>query len=129
MRPQRRGDVTTPVILWIGVIIAVIIIISWFTLRIFPIQQDSENARADLLMIKDAITTACQSKTYTKQYNPLTSKGILEVNATTICLKTLTRSECKEIACTLNTEKTFEMSTVLYLAIIKDDRGIIIEQR
>ncbi len=50
------------------------------------------------------------------------------MNATNICLKTLSRVECKEIACALSTEQTFELSKVKYLSIVRDDRGVRIEQ-
>jgi hypothetical protein len=73
---SRKGDSSSPTIMWIGVILAILIIVAWFLLHLRPAQQEMKGVQYDLESIRASMQKGCGSIQYIKVYNPRTEKGL-----------------------------------------------------
>jgi hypothetical protein len=96
---ERTGDVISPVIMWLGVLLALVIAGAWFMGRLRPVSQDFETVTADLRAIREAAGRACSSVAYLYRYNPHTEEGTIRINGSSACINLSGTGQCTQLPC------------------------------
>jgi hypothetical protein len=121
-----KGDSTVNVIMWIGGILAVLICVTWYMQKVYPIHISVERADQDLTSIQGKINSACNSFGYESRYNPVTEKGVLTINGSVICINATGSSSCREALCSINDFFTADLENITDIRFIKNESGIFV---
>ena len=82
----RRGDMTTPVLLWFAVIAAVLIMVVWYARAGDLMRIGTGSIDEDLTKIHYALSLACTNQGYFERIALNTKNAIAEFNQTNICI-------------------------------------------
>ena len=117
-----KGDADTYVILWIGTIIAVLIVSYWFFGKVQPISKESRLIGDTLDNFKNEFNIACNSLVYQVKVNPSLEKGIFYNNYSKICIKSknLNSTTCRTAICNISTSFSFDLSKIIDIIILKN---------
>jgi hypothetical protein len=127
MRGAHRGDIISPLVMWIGVVLAVLIAASWFFTKLWPSQQDIYSVNFDTKSIRDAISQACSSIADYRRYNPRTERGWVTINATAVCINASYHSgatyRCARIDCPGSSTVAADLASFTFIII--DKQGVL----
>ena len=121
MNFSKNADVMTATIMWIGVVIAVIISLSWFLTKLKPDQVAQETIRFDLSEIKQIVERACTSISFFKDYNPRTEEGYFFANQTNACINSSIFFDCITLTCNNSNTAVIDLSNITYIKIAMDE--------
>ena len=77
---NRRGDIATPIIMWIAVFAVSLIVFSWYATTIRPLHGESNVIEYDLRQLSQYASNACNSRSYEARYNPRMNYGEITIN-------------------------------------------------
>jgi repressor of nif and glnA expression len=117
---RKKAETQTHVIMWIGIILAVFILLLWVIKNVAPRHLDLETVNADLSDIKGHINSACISSYYRVEFNPRTFMGYLIINDSKICIDNHF-DKCRLLMCSAGIEKVIMLDNITYLIIEKND--------
>ena len=116
----KKGDSASNVIAWVGLLIAVLICVTFVAGHVKPGQLIVEVIHQDLAKIQANINNACNSYYYRVKFNPVMEEGILTVQNNEVCINS-TYYECKQFLCDKDFNVTLDLSNITYLVIEKDE--------
>lgn len=112
--------------MWMGVIIAILISVTWFIMKLKPQQATQESIRFDLLEIKSIVETGCSSIYYSKDYNPRTEVGFFKFNKTNACINSSDFSDCVLLPCNNSNEGNLDLAKLTSIRIAMEKNLTII---
>jgi hypothetical protein len=128
-RWTARAEVGTPVIGWLAIIMAGLIMVTWFlTSGAYTRLAGLDILDRDMLHIQLLVDEACNSIRYHNSYNPLTEKGEITFSPDEICIS-LPRgtiqhrspvTRCTTPLCDLGLDASFDLASISELVIDKD---------
>jgi hypothetical protein len=121
---NARAETATNIILWLGSLVAVLIIIIWLGKNITPANYEYKVISEDLEKLQYDISDACNSFLLNRTYNPKVEAGNFTVNDTFICIRTKTFSQCKQIICNISFNAVYDLSNITYITILKQNQTI-----
>jgi hypothetical protein len=116
----RKGDSASNIISWIGLLVAVLICVTFVAGHVKPGQLIVEVIHQDLTKVQTNINNACNSYYYKAKFNPLMEEGVLTVQNNEVCINS-TYYECKQFLCDKDFNVTLDLSNITYLLIEKDE--------
>ena len=116
----KKGDSASNIIAWIGLLIAILICVTFVGARLKPGQLVVEVIHQDLTKVQTNINNACNSYYYRAKFNPMMEEGILTVADNHVCINS-TYYECKEFICDKDFNITLDLSNITYLVIEKNE--------
>jgi hypothetical protein len=117
---SKKGDMVTPVIMWLSVLLALGIIVVWFMGHLKPVQTAQETMRFDLLEIKKAVERGCSSIYFTKEYNPRTEEGFLAVNQSLLCINASSFFDCVSLPCNVSNYIKIDLANLTFVKVAMD---------
>ena len=96
---HARGEISGELILWFGIIIAVLISSAWFLTTFSSARQDPASLTGDLFSLVASINSGCTANSYSDAYNPKTETGLLEGEGNTLCFARDKTRICKKPLC------------------------------
>jgi hypothetical protein len=118
---HARGEISGELILWFGIIIAVLISSAWFLTTFSSARQDPAALTGDLFSLVASINSGCTASTYSDAFNPNTEEGLLEGEGNQLCFARDKTRICKKPLC-----GTYD-GVSIDLAAIKNVRITIVE--
>ena len=118
-KSKKKGDIASPVFMWMAIFLVMIISGLWFVRKIRPLENVSQTVNYDLEQIKMSASYACSSDSYQKKYNPRTERGELVVNETGACINVTGIKYCTNFFCRLNNTLTEDLANITFIYIIK----------
>lgn len=125
MRFNNKADAMTATIMWIGVVIAVLLSVTWFIMKLRPHQSVEDAIRFDLSEIKSIVSRACVSKYFVKDYNPRIENGFLIANQTHACINSSLFFDCTSLSCNNSNNAIVDLASITYIKISNDKNLII----
>lgn len=116
----KKADSASNIISWIGLLLAVLICVSFVGARLKPGQLIVEVIHQDLTKVQTNINNACNSYYYKAKFNPMIEDGTLTVSGNQVCINS-TYYECKEFICDKEFNITLDLSNITYLVIEKNE--------
>jgi len=116
----KKGDSASNIIAWIGLLIAILICVTFVGARLKPGQVIVEVIHQDLTKVQTNINNACNSYYYKAKFNPMMEEGTLTVADNQVCINS-TYYECKEFICDNDFNITLDLSNITYLVIEKNE--------
>jgi hypothetical protein len=116
----KKGDSASNIIAWIGLLLAVLICVSFVAAQVKPGQLIVEVIHQDLTKVQTNINNACNSYYYRVKFNPMIEQGILTVMDNQVCINS-TYFECKEFICEDDFNISLDLSNITYLVIEKNE--------
>ncbi|MBW3002426.1 hypothetical protein KY338_04690 [Candidatus Woesearchaeota archaeon] len=116
----KKGDSASNIIAWIGLLLAVLICVSFVAAQVKPGQLIVEVIHQDLTKVQTNINNACNSYYYRAKFNPMIEQGILTVMDNQVCINS-TYFECKEFICEDDFNISLDLSNITYLVIEKNE--------
>lgn len=123
---NRKSQTSSSAVIWIGLIVAVIIVVSFFLFKINPSHIDFELQNIDLEAIQSRLNLACNSYFFESNYNPVTEKGMLIIYNDKICIND-TIQTCRMSLCDTDVNHNFNLSEIIEIKILKKEGGDDIE--
>lgn len=117
---NKKGETQTNVIMWLGVIMAVSIVVLWSIKNLSPRHLDLETVNSDLEGVQHHINAACSSSYYKAKFNPITINGKLFINNSQICIEN-SFNKCRMTLCSVEDNFTIELYNVTYIIIEKNE--------
>lgn len=93
---MRRGDSSSNIIIFLTILIAAIILVTWYVQAVMPTRQIIGAAMEDLQELSQHFTNACSATRYNATYLFATPAGIFEGNETHFCIYTEAYGNCKQ---------------------------------
>lgn len=118
---NKKCESTSVIILWIGVILATLIVIFWAIGKTNMTHYSFEKTNSDLDEIQGKINQACISHYYNAHINPVTEKGVFKTNGTLICINNTKIFYCKETMCNLSSNIIIDLKNITYINILKEE--------
>jgi len=116
----KKGDSASNIIAWVGLLIAVLICVSFVAAQVKPGQLIVEVIHQDLAKVQSNINNACNSYYYRAKFNPMIEDGTLTVQGDQVCINS-TYYECKQFLCENDFNITLDLSNITYLVIEKNE--------
>ncbi|MBD3304345.1 hypothetical protein GF343_04310 [Candidatus Woesearchaeota archaeon] len=116
----KKGDSASNIIAWIGLLIAVLICVSFVAAQVKPGQLIVEVIHQDLTKVQTNINNACNSYYYRAKFNPMIEEGTLAVVDNQVCINS-TYFECKKFICEDDFNISLDLSNITYLVIEKNE--------
>jgi len=85
---MRKGDVASPIIMWMGAILAGGIVLVWYLQHISPGQVTISRMDDDLERIHEQVNLACQSESSSSSVT-IRSEGTFLINSSVLCIRGL----------------------------------------
>jgi hypothetical protein len=124
MKTSRRGDSISNVVVFLTVLIAALIIVTWYVTSVRPTREVIGAVTSDLSNIGRHIANACGSTTYRGAYDVATKNGRLVANATHYCVVTSVFGNCEPAVCALSdTDITFSAGLI---SITRENSGPVV---
>ena len=120
MIQHKKGEGPSHVIMWLGILLTVIISVSWLVTKISPRQLQLEKTSIDLESVQGKINAACNSDYYMSKYNPLLSDGVLILNNSDVCVSGAI-SLCRSTLCRTNISSEISLSKIHNIIIKKNE--------
>ena len=116
----KKGDSASNIIAWIGLLISILICVSFVAAQVKPGQLIVEVIHQDLTKVQSNINNACNSYYYRAKFNPMIEDGTLTVQGDQVCINS-TYYECKQFLCETDFNITLDLSNITYLVIEKNE--------
>lgn len=116
----KKADSASNIIAWIGLLLAVLICVSFVAAQVKPGQLIVEVIHQDLTKVQSNINNACNSYYYRAKFNPMIEEGTLTVIDNQVCINS-TYFECKEFICDKDFNVSLDLSNITYLVIEKNE--------
>lgn len=116
---DKKGSTVSNIIMWIGIVLALLIIIFGVTKRISPEHYTYEKINYDLKKINNKIEESYTAYEYFAKYNPKNEKGTLIITEDKICINN-SLYYCKEIVSDLD-EQNISLENITYIIISKEE--------
>ncbi|MBW2973650.1 hypothetical protein KY346_04610 [Candidatus Woesearchaeota archaeon] len=117
---NRKGDSASNIIAWVGLLVAVLICVTFVAGQVKPGQLIVEVIHQDLTKVQTNINNACNSYYYKTKFNPMIEEGILTIKDGEACINS-TYHECREFFCEEDFNITLDLSNITYLVIEKNE--------
>lgn len=118
---RRRGDVSSGVILFIGLIVIGVILVTWYIRTIQPTRQEISTVADDMAELRQHFANACGVTIYNASYVLSTDNARLVLNSSHYCVLAGGFGSCRPAPCALGiTELSPERLQPLR---IEKDRG------
>ena len=121
---KKKGDLATPIIMWLAILAVVIIVISWYVTSIRPLNAEASVIEYDLRQVFIYVDNACGSRFYEAKYNPRMNYGKIEFNQSNACIITDDLNSCISLTCNFSDYSYFNLSDIINLIITKSN-GIL----
>lgn len=118
---KKKGDLATPIIMWLAVLAVVIIVISWYVANIRPLNAEASVIEYDLRQLFIFVDNACASRFYEAKYNPRMNYGKIEFNQSEVCIITDDLNSCIFLTCNVSDYSNFNLSDIINLIITKSN--------
>lgn len=119
---SEKGSVS-PAIIWLGVIVAVLIVVVWYVTSVSPQSQGVQIVSNDLTNLQELLNDMCNSATYSSTYNPFLEDGNLLVSGYDICMSSKEIKKCRKLACDTQIQAYIDLRKVVELKITKEQGG------
>ncbi|MBW2990405.1 hypothetical protein KY348_01735 [Candidatus Woesearchaeota archaeon] len=140
LRWNARGDIATQIITWMALVLAGLILVTWFIKSgVFSPVKEVDVLDKDLIQLQLILDEACTSFQYQNEYNPFIEEGNLTFTNDQVCItlfpegdsessegKKITR--CLTPICNLGLDASYDLSNITKIGIKKDDIFTIIPQ-
>ena len=117
---NNKAESTTSVIMWLGILTAVLISVMWLIPKVQPYHLDLETVNYDLESMQGKINAACSSIYYKAKYNPLTEHGVLRFEGSSVCINN-TISKCRLALCNTELNVNFTLDNFTYVVIERNE--------
>lgn len=97
---MRRGDTTSNIILFLLVIIAAVILVTWYVNAIKPVRYVIGAVSEDAAEIGQHLANACSATIYRATY-VVQSQAMLSINETHYCIYAETFGQCDPVPCSV----------------------------
>lgn len=124
-RLNAKGESASTMIMWIGSILAVLIIIIWVNQNLKPMQVNTFVINDDLEKMQLEISNACTSFFYNRSFNPLVQKGLMRIDGSEICINSSEILRCKRSVCDSKIHIAFNITDIKHISIIRHENGTI----
>jgi hypothetical protein len=118
---KKKGDLASPIIMWLAILAVVIIVISWYVTSIRPLNAEASVIEYDLRQLFIYVDNACNSRFYEAKYNPRMNYGQIEFNQSSACIITDDLNSCIYLTCNFSAYSYFNLSDIINLIITKSD--------
>jgi hypothetical protein len=126
---HARADASANIVLWIGVILAVLIIFTWYFQKIYPLSQEINSVNTELDRMQSEFSKACNSIYYKSRINPKIEKGFLSVSDGGICINTTKTAKCRVLLCAnTNLNANFNLAELTNIILEKNSTGYYIRK-
>ncbi|RME52910.1 hypothetical protein D6783_03420 [Candidatus Woesearchaeota archaeon] len=117
-----KGDTPTTIIMWLGGILAIVILALWFARTIYPTTKEIDILDNNLKVFKRAIGDACTSEYYRYEFNPSTiTSGYLNLTNQTVCI-TIRQTLCTQLLCNTNKTASWNLENLITLVILHENK-------
>jgi len=120
-RWTAKADSSTNIIMWVGGIIAVLIMVIWYAKNLYPTHTAVDIIESDLLNIQQSVNQACMSVSYKHEYNPITETGVFAADHSRICINTTMVAACREVFCNVSGPVNISLDEISTFLIEKND--------
>ena len=127
LKNSKNGDTTTNTIMWLGVVITILIGVSWYITKLKPEQLAQETLQFDLTEMKKIVSRACTSISFSNDYNPRTEAGFVSVNGNVICINSSEFFDCTVLSCNTSNNNLINLADITFVRIEKYDNLTIKE--
>ncbi|MDD9954018.1 MAG: hypothetical protein OXR66_06800 [Candidatus Woesearchaeota archaeon] len=121
---MRKGDLTTPTLMWLVSVLIAIILVLWYVRTGFH-DTGLDRVDEDLKNIHYDLSLACTNKGFQSDVHLYTKKGTIVVTDTTLCItKPLTQGvieRCLPTPCPLAIDATIDIATSTSLRITQQN--------
>jgi len=117
----RKGDLASPVIMWIAVLSVALIVVSWYVTSIRPLHGESSVIEYDLRQLFVYVDNACNSASYSASYNPRMNYGVVEFNKSRVCISTESLSSCMDLTCPVEDFVRADLDEIVNLRVVRQD--------
>jgi hypothetical protein len=97
----RRGDSPTNIILFLAVLTAALLLVTWYVQAVRPTRAVIASVLDDAQELKQHFANACAASVYRASYAPGTVSGRIIANATHYCIVTEVFGTCEAAPCRL----------------------------
>lgn len=118
---KKKGDLASPIIMWLAVLAVVIIVISWYVANVRPLNAEASVIEYDLRQLFLYVDNACTSRHYEAKYNPRMNYGEIDFNDSEVCIKTKDLNSCISLTCNVSDYSKFNLSDIINLIITKSN--------
>ncbi len=120
-----RAETPTTIIMWLGSLMAVLIIIVWIGKNIYPHHLETQIINGDLEKLQYELSDACNSYLLNRTFNPRTETGEIIFNESLVCINAKQNFNCKKIICNTGVQARYDLSNLTYILIQKFPNGSI----
>ena len=120
-----KAESATTVVMWIGSLLAVLIIVIWIGKNIYPKHMEVQTINDDLEKAQYELSDACNSYLLNKTFNPRTEIGRIIINRTNVCIDTDTTYQCKDLICDTHHSAIHYLHNLTFIQIQKFPNGTI----
>lgn len=122
-----KADSISYIILWMGGLVAVLIISTWFYQNFYPISREISIVQDALNNLKDSINVACQSVFYSSEINPKIETGTLIIFNQKVCINATKSKKCATLLCDTKLDIIIDLNKITSIKIIKNGTFLILE--
>ena len=116
---KKKGDLASPIIMWMSILVISIIIITWFSTNIRPLTGISSQIDYDLRQIFVYTDTGCNSIYFFAKYNPRSNYGLIEINETEVCIEVEEVKGCTRLTCSIDNHFRANLSDIINIVFNK----------
>ncbi len=121
---NAKGETPTAIVMWIGSIMAVLIMVLWIGRNTYPSHQEIMMINQDLEDLQYHMSDACSSYTIDLAFNPRTEQGYLILNGSVACMNTSHFHRCKSLICS-GGYQAFDLGNMTELRITRPPNGTV----
>jgi hypothetical protein len=127
---MRKAEVGTEIIMWIAIVTIVVMVSTWYISNLRPLKGQAETAEFDMEQIRKAMNNACHSDNYSKNYNPRTEVGKINLTDGEVCIKSGDVYLCENFYCSTDTiedNENISLEDITYMKFRKENTTIMIK--
>ncbi len=110
---SNAGANAVNIVMWIGAILAVLIMVAWFIKTFRPYNVDLDVVDKDIGVLFDYFSGACNSHYFKARFNPVLQQGYISINNTQICEGIYIYNKCRDGKNGCNSSVLFQRCRVL----------------
>ena len=118
---MKKGDLASPIVMWMAVLSVALIVIPWFADNIRPLSGEAQIIESDIRAMQDYVNNACNSLEYSSTYNPETNEGYLLINGSEMCIEAYQRTTCGELACSPTSSYNISLADIITVDILMNE--------
>lgn len=118
---NKKAESSSVIILWMGIILAVLIVVFWTTGKINPHHYFFQKSASDLDALQGRIDQSCISHYYKAKYNPHTEDGFIIFNDNSMCINSSEYEVCRNLLCKTGLNITIDLENITEIIIIKNE--------